>query len=391
MDHSARKGTSMTRPGSPNVMSALLNVIFTLQTVTSSLRRAAFFLLCLALAACADASSDPDLFAGFGPVRMESPTPDASLEPVFIREYGSLSGEDTFGMPWSAVVRDDGSLVVADILDPCVLTVIDRPSGVVRGKLGRCGEGPGEFKMIMALATDADSLYVYDQDPGIIIVLDPEGIEARRFTVEGVGGPLNTVDDLALLDDSTMLIARSQVGRASVETVDRGTGRLRRVWFETPEDAELAETIRHLSACARPGSGPATIVAMNEWVFEGVGVSPETGEERLHFHTSFAGLRDDGDGPSSTRVRCGASVALFRGTTPGRMEDLGIAVTARAGVVVLEARGYDGTLRMRMILEDEGSLVRGALGAVRGDTLFLLNRTAREYPVVAEFVLQPGG
>ena len=66
------------------------------------------------------------------------------------------------------------------------------------------------------------------------------------------------------------------------------------MWFETPEDAELAETIRHLSACARPGSGPATIVAMNEWV-SGSGVSPDTGEERLHFHTSFADLRDGGE------------------------------------------------------------------------------------------------
>lgn len=375
----------MTRSGSPNVMSSLPNVI-------STLRSTSFFLLCLPLAACADApSSNPDLFAGLGPVRMESPTPDASLEPVFIREYGSLSGDDSFGMPWAAVVRDDGSLVVADILDPCILTVIDRPSGVVREKLGRCGEGPGEFKMIMALATDADSLYVYDQELGIVIVLDPDGIETRRFTVEGVGGPLNTVDDLALLDDSTMLVARSQVGRASVESVDRGTGRLRRVWFETPEDAELAEVIRHLSACARPGTGPGAIVAMNEWVFEGVGVSPDTGEERLHFHTSFADLRDDGDGPSSTRVRCGASMAVFRGTTPGPMEDLGNVVTSRAGVVVLEAREYDGTLRMRAIVEDEGSLLRGGLGAMRGDTLFLLNRAAREYPVVAEFVLEPGG
>lgn len=372
-------------------MSALPKVKFTLPSVAFSLRCAVLFLPFLALAACADAPANPDLFAGLGPVRMESPTPDASLEPVFIREYGSLSGEDSFGMPWAAVVRDDGSLVVSDILDPCILTVIDRPSGAVREKLGRCGEGPGEFKMIMALATDADSVFVYDQELGVVIVLDPEGIEARRFAAEGVGGPLNTLDDMALLDDSTMLIARSQVGRASVESIDRGTGRLRRVWFEAPEDTELAEVIRHLSACTRPDPGPATIVAMNEWVFEGVGVSADTGEERLHFHTSFADLRNGGDGPSSTGVRCGDSMALFRGTTPGPMEDLGNAVTFRAGVVVLEAREYDGTLRMRMIVEDEGSLLRGGLGAVKGDTLFLLNNLARAYPVVAEFVLQPGG
>ena len=105
---------------------------------------------------------------------------------------------------------------------------------------------------------------------------------------------------------------------------------------------------------------------MNEWVFEGVGVSADKGEERLHFHTSFADLRDGGDGPSSTSVRCGASMALFRGTTPGPMEDLGIAVTRRAGVVVFEARAYDGTLRMRMIVEDEGSLPARGLGCPEG-------------------------
>ena len=354
-------------------------------------RGTALLLPCLALAACADAAPHPDLFVGLGPVRVESPTPDSSLVPVLVREYGSLSGEDSFGMLWDAVVRDDGSLVVADITNPCVLTVIDRPSGVVRGKLGRCGEGPGEFKLIMALATDADSLFVYDQELGRIIVLDPAGDEARRFQPEGVGGPLNTLSHMALLDDSTMVVARSQVGRASVEEIDRGAGGLRRVWFETPERADLAETIRHLSACARTGSGPATIVAMNERVFEGAGVSADTGEERLRFHTSFAELRDEGDGPSSSSVRCGASVALFRGTTPGPVEDLGGMVTFRAGVVVLEARGYDGTLRMRLIVEDEGSLLRGGMGGMRGDTLFLLNRTARIYPVVAEFVLRPGG
>ena len=351
----------------------------------------AWLLTCLALATCADAPANPDLFAGLSRVRMESPSADSSLVPVLIREYGSLSGEDAFGLPWAVTVRDDGSLVVSDITTPCALTVIDRPSGVVREKLGKCGEGPGEFEMIMAVATDADSLFVYDQGSGYIVVLDPEGLEARRFLPAGVGGP-RTLDDVSVLDDSTLIVARAQVGRATVESIDRGTGKLRKVWFETAEKAEVAETIRHLSACVRRDAGPATIVAVNEWAFEGVGVSADTGEEQLHFHTSFADLRDDGlDRPNSAGVRCGASVALFHGTTPGPTERTATAVTFRAGVVLLEARDYDGTLRMRTVVEDRETLLRGGPGAMRGDTVFLMNSSARAYPVVAEFVLQPRG
>lgn len=94
-------------------------------------------------------------------------------------------------------------------------------------------------------------------------------------------------------------------------------------------------------------------------------------------------------GPTSADVRCGASVALFRMTTPGTTEITGDLTTARAGTVILEARAYDGTLLTRRTVEDEMSLLRGTLGAFGGDTIFLITSRVRAYPVVDEFVLQP--
>ena len=360
-----------------------------LHSVMLPLRLTGVFLICAALAACNDTPPNPDLFAGFSRVRVESPSPDSSLVAVLIREYGSMSGEDSFGMPWALAVRDDGSLVVSDITDPCTLTVVDRPSGVVREKLGVCGEGPGEFKMITALATDADTLFVYDRGTSYIVVLDPAGTEVRRYVPTGVGA-YRTLDDLAVLDDSTLIVTTSDVGRATVESIDRATGELREVWLETTENAEMAEMLRHLSACVHRDADPPMIVAMNERVFEGVGVAADTREERLHFQTSFADLREDGlENPASAGVRCGATMALFSGSTPGPVERTSTSVTFRWGIVLREARDYNGTLRMRVLVEDSGSLLHGGLGAMRGDTLFVMNSTARAYPVVAEFVLEP--
>lgn len=291
--------------------------------VMSALRCVALPLFCLALAACAETPPNPDLFAGFSRVRVESPTPDSSL--------------------------------------------------------------------ISALATDADTLFVYDQGTSYVVVLDSAGTEVRRFIPTGVGA-FRTLDRLAVLDDSTLIVTRSDLGRATVESIDRTTGELRKVWFETTENAEMAEILRHLSACVRRDADRPMILAMNELVFEGVGVTADAGEERLHFQTSFAGLREDGlDWPSSAGVRCGATMALFSGSTPGPVERTSTSVTFRSGIVLREARDYDGTLRMRVMVEDSESLLHGGVGAMRGDTLFVMNSTALAYPVVAEFVLEPAG
>lgn len=336
---------------------------------------------------------EEDLFEGWSRIRAEPAEPDAKWEAVFIREYGSLSGEISFGILTEATVLSDGSLVVVDITD-CSLVVINRPAGTLRTKLGGCGQGPGEFTQgIRTLESVADSILVYDQGRGHIVVLDPDGLETRQIPVTIPGERLGTLSHLEVLDDSTLLVAREFAGSATVETMDRTTGERRDVFVRTSTRVFDENMIRHLAACAEPTRATPTIVALNEWFFEGLGIHAESKGERFHFLTSVANLRDDEEiGITSSDVRCGESFALFRGTTPGGSATMTADgfIIQRAGAVVLEARAYDGSLRMRNIVVDKGSLMRGALGGIRGDTVFFLSNSARDYPVVSEFVVGLG-
>lgn len=351
-------------------------------------------LLCLAAPGCTDAPMEhelEELFTGWSDVHPEPAVSDSTWEAVVLREYGSLTGEISFGLVAGATIRHDGSLVVVDLAD-CSLVVIDRPAGTLRSRLGGCGQGPGEFTSpIRAVGTAADSLFVYEHGGAHIVVLDSIGVETRRIPVLIPGESIGTISHLEVLDDSTLLVAREFVGRATVETIDRDTGDPRDVLVELLAKGIYEDWIRHLAACVQPSTRDPTIVALNEWVFEGVGLSANTRTERFHFLTSFADLRDDGEGgTTSADVRCGSSVALFRGTTPGgpsETTETGI-VFQRAGAVVLEARAYDGTLRMRKIIRDKESPLRGGVGAIAGDTVFFISNRTRDHPVVAEVLLR---
>lgn len=355
--------------------------------------RIASLVLYLAVSGCADALQQhelDELFEGWSGVRAEPAISDSAWEAVPLREYGSLSGELSFGVLANAAVRSDGNLVVVD--SDCSLVVINRPAGTLRNRLGGCGQGPGEFaNPIRALDSAADSLFVYEHGGSHIVVLNPEGVEARRIPAQIPGEHIGTISHLEVMDDSTLLVAREFAGYATVGLLDRTTGDSRNVLVETSANSFDENVIRHLATCVEPSGRDPTIVALNEWVFEGVGLSA-AGSERFHFLTSFANHRDDGEaGTTSADVRCGSSLALFRGTTPGGPAEVTTAgmMFARAGAVVFEARTYDGTLRMRKIITDMESTLRGGLGAFRGDTIFLLSNRAREYPVVVEVLLRP--
>ena len=356
--------------------------------------RIASLVVCLAVSGCADALQQhelDELFEGWSDVRAEPAVSDSAWEAVLIREFGSLSGEVSFGVLANATVRSDGSLVVVDGSD-CSLAVIDRPAGTLRRRLGGCGQGPGEFEsMIRALDSAADSLFLYEHGGGHIVVLSPEGVETRRIPVHVPGESIGTISHLEVLDDSTLLVAREFAGYATVGLLDRTTGDPRDVLVKTSAKGFDDNVIRHLATCVEPSRSDPTVVAMNEWVFEGVGAGA-SGSERFHFLTSLADLRDDDEaGTTSADVRCGGSLALFRGTTPGGPAEVTATgmIFGRAGAVVLEARTYNGTLKMRKIITDMESPLRGALGTFRGDTVFLLSNRAREYPVVAEVLLRP--
>lgn len=351
-------------------------------------------LMCSSVLGCGE-SNHAWLLPGLSDVRAEAAGADSSWVAVSLREYGSLSGEISLGAPIDAAVLADGSLVVAD-LHACTLTVIARPEGRLRHKLGRCGDGPGEFRMIRIIDTFGDSIFVYDQGHGAVVVLDDTGHEARRVPLGVVGGRRVTLSHLAVLDDSTLVVATEAADHASVALVDSRTGVFRRSLLDAPPIAMRSDGwIRHMAACVEPGSRSPTIVATSEWALEGVGFVSDTGEERFHFLTSLdlpPTLTSGGTwvpGPARVDVACGRSLALYRVVTVDPDDFTGDIADIRASSVILEARAYSGALLMRWSVVDTASVLRGPMGAFRGDTVFLLAERVRPYPIVSEIVLRP--
>lgn len=351
-------------------------------------------MLCCSVLGCGE-GNHTWLMPGLSEVRAETARADSSWVAVPLREYGSWSGEISFGAPIDATVLADGSLVVADLY-ACTLTVIARPDGRLRHRLGRCGDGPGEFRMIRIIDAFGDSLFVYDQGHGAVVVLDEAGHEMRRVPLEIVGGRSVTLSHLAVVDDSTLVVATESADHAGVALVDSRTGAFRKSLLDAPPIATRSDGwIRHMAACVEPNGRSPTIVATSEWALEGVGLESETGEERFHFLTALdlpPTLASGGawvPGPARVDVACGRSLALFRVVTVDPDDFTGNVADIRASSVILEARAYDGTLLMRRSIVDTASVLRAPMGAFRGDTVFLLAEKVRPYPVVSEIVLRP--
>ena len=369
-------------------------------------RRSGLALLSLIVVGCGfDVDRDDWLMPNLTTVRPDPATADSTWHAVPLRMYGELDGEMAFGAPGSVATLPDGALAVGDYLS-CTITIIDRPAGEVRAHWGRCGDGPGEFRLIRAMAAHGDSLFVYDQGRQAIVVLSVEGVEGRRMPIIPSTDALSspgpfTLSHLDVLDDTTLVVATEAAGNATVSLMDRRTGVIHQLVAAQPPIADDS-SIRHMASCVRPpGEWPPTIVAMSEWAMEAVGFDPRSGDERFHFFTDLdlPPRLDDGGrwrtGPRDVDLRCGESAFLARVTTlapedhDGGLRITGnvALITVRLAAVILELRSYDGELLMRWWIDDRDSVLRGAPQAFRGDTLFVTSSTVRPYPIIGEAVL----
>ena len=136
------------------------------------------------------------------------------------------------------------------------------------------------------------------------------------------------------------------------------------------------------------------IVVMSEWAMEGIGLDRDTKAERFRFLSDLnlpPQLRSDGvwaPGPWGVDLRCGKSLLLGRVTTLAPADRNADMATVRASSVVLEARGYNGSLLMRWWIDDKDSLLRGVPSAFRGDTLARISHTGKRR--TAEGVVRRG-
>lgn len=231
------------------------------------MRQRLVLLSLIAVGCGVDVDRDDWLMPNLTNVRPDAATADSIWHAVPLREFGVWDGDMAFGAPSAVAALPDGALAVGDYFT-CSITVIDRPTDEVRTRWGRCGDGPGEFRLIRAMTVHGDSLFVYDQGRQEIIVLSVDGVESRRIRVQPSAGAAGsepgpfTLSHLDVLDDSTLVVATEAVGNATVSLADRRTGVLRQVVAAQPSIKTRASGIRHMASCVRqhPESPPTNEV-----------------------------------------------------------------------------------------------------------------------------------
>jgi hypothetical protein len=110
--------------------------------------------------------------------------PAARLVMTEVLRLGSAFGDDAFGRAMDVELGPTGRIYVADDLSWNVL-VFDRSGRLLR-RVGRRGQGPGEFERPWYLAVDRyDSLFVWDGALARISVFGPDFRFARSFAAPG--------------------------------------------------------------------------------------------------------------------------------------------------------------------------------------------------------------
>ena len=97
---------------------------------------------------------------------------------------GAVDGapEYVFGEIAGVVVDGEGRIWVADAQVP-EIRVFDRDGALVR-RIGRAGEGPGEFRNLSGLALAPEGVGALDGTQGRVTVFDPDGAVVRTFRLQ---------------------------------------------------------------------------------------------------------------------------------------------------------------------------------------------------------------
>jgi len=140
-------------------------------------------------------------------------TPAASRSTFQLRKLlviGSMQGtHDSFGRIMDVALDSRGRIIVADDLSHDV-SVFDSTGAFVQ-RLGRQGEGPGEFSAPWGVAVDPlDSLYVWDSQQARITVFSPSYKYVRSFQIP----PAWLINSIIIPAPDTIIIAAFAPGES---------------------------------------------------------------------------------------------------------------------------------------------------------------------------------
>jgi len=326
----------------------------------------------------------------------------------FLRSIGSEQGPLSFGRIGVAAINDAGLLAVTDFTTCQIFLIpLNTDAGSV-SRIGRCGDGPGEFRAILALTFHGDTLIAFDGQRREFVLVTTEGREVARHSL-AAPSEFFAVTFLTALDDARLLIGRSvppltfgrtseEAGSAFMVTLDRRTGQPAARHVPVPEVGQRNEVgaLNHVANCRQSPRTHGYLVAFQEWRFEGTVLDPVSGREVARFRSPVRWDRHRQHprggggvlpGAIATAAACGRDAfvvwQLAAGEPPNLME-------GRAGR--LEVRSWGGALLHRLDFGAADSLLHGRPLAGFGNLFVFRANELGEYPRLLVFELTgPGG
>lgn len=277
------------------------------------------------LAACSE--PPPDLWWMFGDAPASGiDVPEAMLSPAPVVASFPVDGVSQIS---TARLGPDRTLGVVD-LRTCqvILYRLGADAAPETERLGRCGEGPGEFRGITDILIEPDTVVVVDHDQQILTFLPRRGgtprlLELRDLAEQGWRAfEILRTDGAVILAAGVLPGAGLHATSGFLRVIDRGDASQISEFAPDPPaaGANVSQLPRRVSACLDAGSGSVFIA--NRWRMERVILSGDGQRVLRRLITPGSWVldvvRDDRPGavPAAyVRLACGDGDALFQWRT----------------------------------------------------------------------------
>lgn len=322
-----------------------------------------------------------------------------------VRTIGTDVGPISFTQVGVAATSPSGLLAVADNGN-CQIVLVNLKNGGFVRRIGRCGDGPGEFRRPAAMSFRGNLLVVYDAQRRELVFLTEDGVEQHRWSLARVLGMPGAATTVHFLDDTTLVIGRyvfpeglapnesAQTGRDLLVVADARTGSVRKSFLSVPDLGWKNEfrLLNHTATCTSESGRGFYLATMSMWEFGGVVFRGSSLSELVEFKTRLGWMT-----PVTT-------TQVAPGVLPGSVafnvvcNDDGILLwAARRDLKVpghvgseghMEFRSYEGRLFWAIDFGKTDTLFHERpIAAYRDRVIFRANNSG-SYPRLVEFVLK---
>lgn len=352
--------------------------------------------LFLVAAGCRD-SGEATKLGGMPPLHpiAHAPASEAVLE--FVGSRGTAAGIHAFGMIGPVAVSQRGILAAFDY-SSCRVFLWSLSESKALAPIGRCGDGPGEFRQVTAMTFVGDTLVTYASQTQWLQFVSDQGIEYRRLTLPKQFGPTAVIQNLAFIAPGVFAASIARVPG----DLPAALGSRLLVTFTTDSARILASAVENSRIAMQ---NPATIMTglemcgwydgsvavLSQWSFEGGTFQGSSLRPRFHFDSPLNWEKpiertappSHLPGAFASAVACGGFGAVFWKLSGDRSER-----PPKPNGGHIEFRRYDGATLLAFDFSASDSLFFERPIAAYSDRIFFRANRYLEFPRILEFRLR---